>query len=111
MMSLPFGKNKGKVLNRCEESYIKWLATHKNVLKPCNQPYADDAKQLLEEKDMQTKEGRISYLDKNCIDINHFVLPLADEIKQEVNKSFKVGDDVIVTVDDDFAIKVERKAA
>ena len=53
---LVFGKNKGKALERCEESYIKWLATHKAVLKSCNQPYSDDAKQLLEENAGMTYE-------------------------------------------------------
>lgn len=111
MSILPFGKNRGKALEKCSESYIKWLASHKKVLNPLNWKYADEAQQFLKEKEMEQKQGRISYLDKNCIDVNHYVIALSDDIKVEVSQKFKVGDRVIVTMDnDEVAIKVERVA-
>ncbi|HEX3642907.1 MAG TPA: hypothetical protein VHV10_16610 [Ktedonobacteraceae bacterium] len=46
-----FGKHKNEKVNEVPASYLQWLATHKNVLKPSNQIYSDDAKELLERKE------------------------------------------------------------
>jgi hypothetical protein len=48
MRTLDFGKNKGKILAECEVSYLKWLATHEQVLAKRNRWAARDAKFLLE---------------------------------------------------------------
>ena len=45
---LDFGKNKGKILAECAVSYLKWLATHEQVLAKRNRWAARDAKFLLE---------------------------------------------------------------
>jgi hypothetical protein len=63
MSILPFGKNRGKALERCDESYVKWLATHKKVLNPLNWRYADEAQKLLEKK-----EEKAMYISKYQID-------------------------------------------
>jgi hypothetical protein len=48
MRTLDFGKNKGKILAECAVSYLKWLATHEQVLAKRNRWAARDAKFLLE---------------------------------------------------------------
>jgi hypothetical protein len=45
---LDFGKNKGKILAECPMSYLKWLATHEQVLAKRNRWASRDAKFLLE---------------------------------------------------------------
>src|SRR5437588_12453014 len=47
---LDFGKNKGKILAECTVSYLKWLATHEQVLAKRNRWAARDAKFLLEKR-------------------------------------------------------------
>jgi hypothetical protein len=105
MRSLPFGKNKGKALERCEEGYVKWLATHKAVLKPCNQPYADDAKQLLEKKEeksmhvgkfqiedvieegksLELKQGFLSF----CVNVDPSLVGVAASL--EIGQKVEIG--------------------
>jgi len=51
MKVLTFGKNRGKALEKCEESYIKWLASHEKVLSVGNRWASKFAKQLLEKKE------------------------------------------------------------
>lgn len=48
---LDFGKNKGKALGACEESYLKWLAAHARVLRSDHRHFAIAAKALLEQKE------------------------------------------------------------
>lgn len=116
MKSLPFGKNKGKALERCEESYIKWLATHKAVLKPCNQPYADDAKQLLEKevKPVNTQKVKIDWVEDGrmavCLVGSYLprVRKIDPAISQEIEEQFQSGQVVNISVDDEgYVRKVE----
>jgi hypothetical protein len=48
MRILDFGKNKGKILADCEESYLKWLASHEKVVAKRNQWACRDARFILE---------------------------------------------------------------
>lgn len=48
MKVLDFGKNNGKVLAACEESYIIWLSLHEKVLAERNRWASRDAKIILE---------------------------------------------------------------
>lgn len=45
---LDFGKNKGQILAECPVSYLKWLATHEQVLAKRNRWAARDARFLLD---------------------------------------------------------------
>lgn len=47
MRILDFGKNKGKILADCEESYLKWLVSHEMVLAKRNRWAVRDAKFVL----------------------------------------------------------------
>ena len=48
MKVLDFGKNNGKVLAACEESYLIWLSRHEKVLAERNRWASKDAKIILE---------------------------------------------------------------
>jgi Putative quorum-sensing-regulated virulence factor len=48
--TLIFGKYEGKKLMEVPASYIKWLASHRAVLKSENRRFADAAKEMLEKK-------------------------------------------------------------
>ena len=48
MKVLDFGKNNGKVLAACEESYLVWLSRHEKVLAERNRWASRDAKFILE---------------------------------------------------------------
>lgn len=50
MRVLDFGKNSGKVLADCEESYLKWLVNHEKVLAERNRWASRDAKFILERR-------------------------------------------------------------
>lgn len=52
---LDFGKNKGKILADCEESYLKWLVSHEKVLALRNRWAARDAKYILERREQAVK--------------------------------------------------------
>jgi hypothetical protein len=47
---IDFGKNKGKVLADCEESYLRWLVSHEKVLAERNRWASRDAKYILDRK-------------------------------------------------------------
>jgi len=47
MRTLDFGKNSGKCLQNCDESYLKWLVSHEKVLATRNQWASRDAKYIL----------------------------------------------------------------
>lgn len=47
-MILTFGKHKNEILENTPKSYIKWLASHKNVLSPEHRYISDAAKAILE---------------------------------------------------------------
>jgi hypothetical protein len=55
MRVLVFGKHKNEMLEMTPESYIKWLATHRNVLSPEHRTFSDAAKELLEQKEKTMK--------------------------------------------------------
>jgi len=48
MIILDFGKNKGKQLADCDESYLRWLVSHEKVLAKRNRWAARDAKFILD---------------------------------------------------------------
>lgn len=50
MNILDFGKNKGKVLAECEDSYLKWLVSHEKVLAKRNRWASRDARFILERR-------------------------------------------------------------
>lgn len=52
---IDFGKNKGKTLAECEVSYLKWLATHEQVLAKRNRWAARDARFLLLRQEQAAK--------------------------------------------------------
>jgi hypothetical protein len=52
MRTIETGKYKGKKLVECPESYIIWSSQHRKNFGPGNRWISDDAKRLLEEKDM-----------------------------------------------------------
>lgn len=51
MTLLTFGKHKNEMLEMTPDTYIKWLATHKNVLSPEHRYISDIAKAILEYRD------------------------------------------------------------
>lgn len=56
MKVLDFGKNKGKTLAACEESYLEWLAIHEKVLAVRNRWASRDAKFILKRKNQMIIE-------------------------------------------------------
>jgi hypothetical protein len=50
MIPLDFGKNKGRTLAECEESYLRWLVSHEKVLAKRNRWAARDAKYILDRR-------------------------------------------------------------
>lgn len=44
MRTLDFGKNSGKILQNCDEKYLKWLVSHEQVLAERNRWASRDAK-------------------------------------------------------------------
>lgn len=58
---LDFGKNKGKALGACGQSYIKWLAQHPKRLREDHRHFAIAAKALLERKGEKVeKKGQVT---------------------------------------------------
>ncbi len=69
---LDFGKNSGKTISQCEESYIQWLATHEKVLAERNRWASRDAKIILEKNSKpsiyaQVLLERINNTNKNIM--------------------------------------------
>jgi hypothetical protein len=47
---IDFGKNKGLILNDCDEKYLKWLVSHEKVLAVRNRWACRDARFILERR-------------------------------------------------------------
>ena len=80
---LTFGKHKDELLDTCPESYIRWLATHKNVLSVEHCGTSVAAKELLEaraKKEAEIEAAQASFREGKIFDsiLQEWVTPPSD---------------------------------
>jgi hypothetical protein len=111
---LTFGKNRGKKLATCEESYLRWLASHEKVLGVDNRWASRIAKQLLlkkEEKPVNVDKVQILDIMDNSIEIRavRAICPkcvkVDPSIMEEIRQNFRSGQIAEVSIDDQNIVR------